>query len=352
MILPELHLTSTPSEPLTVIQFTNRSEYTLLMDRNEKWARLNRYTYWRESQPLLAASHSIYFEKVRMALDAFAAGATWVLWVDDDATINDMDQTVAGWLNRYAGRDFIIAREALSWVQGVNAPHYYNFGVWLAHNTPWMRGMLRALLDSERCSDVTVPQRVGNPEQDCFARFVHLAPRPHQLVYPFAELNRDISALSLNTTTASHIGVAPHTQFSCVVDPLETCRPWFLHFQASHKEDLERIAAYWMGGRHWFAHRWKVDLDPPTMGVHYRREALPCYAEPATELPRSPGRGGSEPLFRFVGNLVVCEGSLPRFMNSSLAGPDVEAAARAQAAAPVTDLWWLLPPSAPKLASG
>ena len=113
-LLSPLELMTRPSDRVTVIQFTDRDRYTLLMDRNRKWARLNGYQYRREAKPVLSASHSIYFEKIRMALDTFATGAMWVLWIDDDATINDAQQTASDWISRFPQQDFIVAKEVPS----------------------------------------------------------------------------------------------------------------------------------------------------------------------------------------------------------------------------------------------
>lgn len=96
---------------LSLIQFSDRPDYELLMLRNEKWARLNGYKYIRKKTRALAHSHSVYFEKVRMALDAFDEGAEWVLWVDDDAMINIVNQTAEDWIARFPRADLIITRE-------------------------------------------------------------------------------------------------------------------------------------------------------------------------------------------------------------------------------------------------
>lgn len=83
-----------------------------------------------------------------------------------------------------------------------------------------------------RCSDLTTPVRVGNPEQDCFTRLVHSPPAGVRLIYPFDEQQRDLRAIPLNHSTLDRLGEAPHTEFSCVADPLAGCDPWFIHFQA------------------------------------------------------------------------------------------------------------------------
>lgn len=36
--------------------------------------------------------------------------------------------------------------QGLAFVHGVVAPHYHNWGVWLARNTPWMRGIFNTIL--------------------------------------------------------------------------------------------------------------------------------------------------------------------------------------------------------------
>jgi len=88
--------------------------------------------------------------------------------------------------------------QALAWVHGVTATHYHNWGVWLARNSAWMRNMLHAMLHDPRCSDLTTTEVKGNPEQDCFTRFVHVAPAGVRLVYMFEELQRSLNSLPLN----------------------------------------------------------------------------------------------------------------------------------------------------------
>lgn len=106
-----LNLSSPPRRPaVTMIQFSDRPHFDLLMVRNEQWAQWNGYRYLRRSKRILP-SHSVYFEKVQMALSAFDDGAEWVLWADDDAMINRVSLTVADWIDRFPRSDFIIARE-------------------------------------------------------------------------------------------------------------------------------------------------------------------------------------------------------------------------------------------------
>ena len=81
-----------PGPLVSVLQFSDRAEaYATLMSRTERWARQNGYAYRREERRRLP-EHIVYFEKVRMALESFARGADWALWVDDDATINAVQQ--------------------------------------------------------------------------------------------------------------------------------------------------------------------------------------------------------------------------------------------------------------------
>ena len=110
-VAPPLDFSSPPIRPnVTLIQFSDRPEYEPFMARNAKLARANGYRYERRGERVLD-THPVYFEKVRMALDAFDEGAEWVLWVDDDATINLVNQTVADWIERFPHADFIITRE-------------------------------------------------------------------------------------------------------------------------------------------------------------------------------------------------------------------------------------------------
>lgn len=48
-----------------------------------------------------------------MTLNAFHSGTAWVLWVDDDATINNVNQNAANWIAHFPHADLIIAREVL-----------------------------------------------------------------------------------------------------------------------------------------------------------------------------------------------------------------------------------------------
>lgn len=69
------------------------------------------YSYTVRTARVLQRTHAVYFEKVRMALDAFDEGAEWVLWVDDDATINRADLSAASFIDLFPQADLIIARE-------------------------------------------------------------------------------------------------------------------------------------------------------------------------------------------------------------------------------------------------
>lgn len=98
------------------MQFSSRSPddastFRSLMRRNANWALMNGYRYRLESVPNLRR-RSVYFEKVRMALQALRGGAPWALWVDDDAVINIARISVEDWLDRYPTRDLIIAKQA------------------------------------------------------------------------------------------------------------------------------------------------------------------------------------------------------------------------------------------------
>lgn len=74
-------------------------------------ARMCGYSYTVRTARVLQRTHAVYFEKVRMALDAFDEGAEWVLWVDDDATINRADLSAASFIDLFPQADLIIARE-------------------------------------------------------------------------------------------------------------------------------------------------------------------------------------------------------------------------------------------------
>lgn len=108
-----------PGPKISMIQFSDRPAYEIFMARNKRLAHLREYQYLRRSKRVLEA-HPVYFEKVRMALDAFEDGAEWVLWVDDDATINAVGQTAAEWIDRFRTAHFIIAREVSATRQTTN----------------------------------------------------------------------------------------------------------------------------------------------------------------------------------------------------------------------------------------
>ena len=93
--------------------------------------------------------------------------------MDDDATINASDERAEDWLAEHAAADLVIARQPNLFLHRLSATQYFDWGVWLAQNTPWARGVLHELLHAERCSDLHVADRVGNPEQDCFARLTY-----------------------------------------------------------------------------------------------------------------------------------------------------------------------------------
>ncbi|KAL1499917.1 hypothetical protein AB1Y20_012599 [Prymnesium parvum] len=295
---------------VSLIQFSDRAGYEKLMQRNERWARMRGYSYTVRTARVLQRTHAVYFEKVRMALDAFDEGAEWVLWVDDDATINRADLSAASFIDLFPQADLIIAREALAWVHGVTATHYHNWGVWLARNSAWMRNMLHAMLHDPRCSDLTTTEVKGNPEQDCFTRFVHVAPAGVRLVYMFEELQRSLNSLPLNKTTMAHVGEAAHVKFSCIADILEECHPWFLHFQGSHKYDdlplLERRFERQKDEGAAFSHSWQSKVVGSDRRIHYRQLPIPCFVTPL-----SPSNTTA---YRFVGSISACEGNdLPRW---------------------------------------
>jgi hypothetical protein len=107
---------------------------------------------------------------------------------------------------------------------------------------------------------------------------------------------------------------------------------------------------------HWFSQLFRVTLELSTLDVQYWREPLPCYAVPLPVI-KHPETSGEQRqwqvAYRFVGSLAACEGSLPRFENSTLTGETNLAAVEAARAAavaqrgtddPNSDMTWLLPP--------
>ena len=68
-----------------VIQFSDRFDvepYRSLCGRTRRWATAAGYTYHAETARGLP-TYSVYWEKVRMGLEALERGVEWALWVDE-----------------------------------------------------------------------------------------------------------------------------------------------------------------------------------------------------------------------------------------------------------------------------
>lgn len=151
-----------------------------------------------------------------------------------------------------------MTRQANLFQHAIQAPYYYNWGVWVARNTEWMRGMLQALLDSERCRDLQVrsrvtvrrrvhtlmnagyarspcidpmatpltppapamqvTQRVGNPEQDCFLRYTLVTSL--QLIYPFSNTQWETP-----DQERRHLATESHATAPSATRPLSSAMP-------------------------------------------------------------------------------------------------------------------------------
>ena len=181
-----------------------------------------------------------------------------------------------------------------------------------SRETDSSRARARSCDDLTELFDAATPlARRGNPEQDCFTRFVYDAPAELRLTYPFESLGGSLKGLRLNQTTMAAVAEAPHLEFACLADVLSECRPWFLHFQAGHKDDVPLITRHYPEGGFGtapFAQWWVTRHDVPTRRVHYQKQRLPCYATPVVSLPVKRQK------YRFEGSVVACEGpDLPRF---------------------------------------
>ena len=221
----------------TLIQFSDRfnvEPYRSLCNRTQHWAAAVGYSYHAETERRLP-TYSVYWEKVRMGLEVLERGAEWVLWVDDDATINRADTRAEDFLASFPNRSLIIGAQAELEDHGIIATHYHNWGVWIVRNDAWSRGLLRQMLEpSGRCADLHRSAKLGNPEQDCFARFVHETTTA--LVYPFRAVGRNLDTLALNRSTLARLGVPRNMDFNCICQTGQTCSPWFLHFmQATNR---------------------------------------------------------------------------------------------------------------------
>ena len=116
-----------------VIQFSNRFDvepYRSLCGRTRRWATAAGYTYHAETARGLP-TYSVYWEKVRMGLEALERGVEWALWVDDDATINRADTRAEDFLARFSDRSLLIGVQAELEDHGITAKHYHNWGVWM-----------------------------------------------------------------------------------------------------------------------------------------------------------------------------------------------------------------------------
>ena len=249
--------TATASAP-ELIQFSDRlhvEPYRTLSERVERWAALRGYRYRVESERGLP-TYSVYWEKVRMGLEALERGSEWVLWVDDDATINEPDQRAEDWLERFPNRSLLLSQQLQLEEHFMTAAHYHNWGVWLVRRDAWSLALLREMLSpSGRCADLhaecmvpTHPERhslgldskmvrCSNPEQDCFVRFVHHVPAEHsRIAYPYTTLGRDLDQLPLNASTMARLAEPAPLAFNCACQLGALCRPWFLHFMEVTKE--------------------------------------------------------------------------------------------------------------------
>ena len=227
--------TGTPRK--TVIQFSDRFDaepYRSLCGRTRRWAAAAGYAYHAETERGLP-TYSVYWEKVRMGLEALERGAEWALWVDDDATINRADTRTEDFLARFPDRSLLIGVQAELEDHGITATHYHNWGVWIVRNDAWSRALLGQMLQPDgRCADLHRAAKLGNPEQDCFARFVHESTAA--LVYPFNALGRNLDTLALNRSTLAMLGEPHNMEFNCICQTGQTCSPWFLHFmQATNR---------------------------------------------------------------------------------------------------------------------
>ena len=93
-----------------------------------------------------------------------------------------------------------------------------------------------------RAADLHRAAKLGNPEQDCFARFVHETTAA--LVYPFNALERNLDTLALNHSTLARLGEPRNMEFNCICQTGQTCSPWFLHFmQATNRHSSSPIAS-------------------------------------------------------------------------------------------------------------
>ena len=228
-----------------VIQFSDRFDvepYRSLCGRTRRWATAAGYTYHVETARGLP-TYSVYWEKVRMGLEALERGVEWALWVDDDATINRADTRAEDFLARFSDRSLLIGVQAELEDHGITAKHYHNWGVWIVRNDAWSRALLTQMLQpGGRCSDLHRGAKLGNPEQDCFARFVHETTAA--LVYPFNALERNLDTLALNHSTLARLGEPRNMDFNCICQTGQTCSPWFLHFmQATNRHSTSPIAS-------------------------------------------------------------------------------------------------------------
>ena len=229
----------------TVIQFSDRFDaepYHSLCGRTRRWAAAAGYAYHAETERGLP-TYSVYWEKVRMGLEALERGVEWALWVDDDATINRADTRTDDFLARFPDRSLLIGVQAELEDHGITATHYHNWGVWIVRNDAWSRALLRQMLQPDgRCADLHRAAKLGNPEQDCFARFVHESTAT--LVYPFDALGRNLDTLALNRSTLAKLGEPRNMDFNCICQTGQTCSPWFLHFmQATNRHSSSPLTS-------------------------------------------------------------------------------------------------------------
>ena len=254
-----------------MLQFSDReSAFGVLLKRNKDWARMNGYTYILESKKKWSKTHSIYFEKIRMLLESLDDPATkWVLWVDDDATINRPELTVQYWLDAYPNADFILSPQGNLELHGVTLEHYYNTGVWIARNTQWSKDVLQSLRrNTNICHDLQVVERVGNPEQDCLVRLVYGLSEGTYPNFTSFDGHKPLPQM------LHRIGEPHHSSFNCVGSNSEfNCFPWIFHFQHGAKADVSRVFLPQLQFGASTAALDQRNIDQP---LSYRRHQTPC----------------------------------------------------------------------------
>ena len=132
------------------------------------------------------------WERYRIILELLNKGYDIVMYIDDDAYVNNFDQPIQYWLNEYPKKDIIMAEENKKrGYKYINVPRI-NSGVLICRNTKWTKKFIHDILHSEICKrgDINIK---SHQDQPCI----------YELIY------------NMNIDTDKHFGLPNSCVFNC-----------------------------------------------------------------------------------------------------------------------------------------